>query len=326
MRATAALTLTASLVLGTAVAASADPLTATPASVAGATMTATMPTSSAPVGVSPGAFFDGTTYYLWTSGRQGRTYTSGDGRTWVEAAGARLPENGVDWSVVQEGPGSYRMYFAEFTGQPSQGPMGKRLRYATSTDLLTWTVQPGVLIEEIGGGVPHVMKTSDGRYFAYYNLLEPRGVHVATSPDGVTWTQLDVVLANDPEVVDPSSIQLPDGTFLMLAAKHGGPGGYTALRILTSRDAITWRERVRPLRTLPGGDAIDPVLVLVNGQLRVWFAYARGGDIEASRITDGILTLAPATPKAGARCTKRGTTSGKLVCAKRDGLLVWVRR
>lgn len=316
-----------SMLVVSAPSANADLLTATPASVAGATLAAAAPSPTAPPGVSPEVFVDGSTYHLWTTGGNARAYTSTDGRTWTAVDGARLPLGGADWSVVQEGPGSYRMYFAEMTGAQPCTTGAKRLRYATSSDLLTWTVQPGSLIDDIGCGVPHVMKTTDGRYFAYYNLMMPeRGVHVATSGDGLAWTVQDVILANDPDVVDPAPVQMPDGTFLMLATKHGGPGGYKALRILTSKDAIHWVERSAPLASLRGGDALDPTVELVDGKLRVWFAFAPGGDMSAARIAAGDLTLKPAAPKPGARCAKRGSRSGPLVCVKSQGKLVWARR
>lgn len=324
----AILSMLGALILGPTAPANADVLSATSTTVSGATLVTAPPAPAAPVGVSPAVTFDGMKYWLWIAGQ---TFTSPDGTTWTPLAGARLPMGGVDWSLVVEGPNSYRMYYADITGARPCSPGAKRLRMATSTDLITWTPRPEVLIADIGCGVPHVLKTSSGAYLAYYNLLEPeRGVHVATSPDGLAWTQLPGVIANDPDVVDPAAIQMPDGTFLMLGAKHGSPNGYKGLRILTSPDGRRWSERPQWLATPSGGDALDPALAIVNGSIRVWFPFAADGKIDAARLATGVLSLAPAsstkTVKLGAACAKRGAVSGTFVCQKRQGKLVWVRR
>ena len=79
----------------------------------------------------------------------------------------------------------------------------------------------------------------------------------------------------------------------MLATENGGPGGYMAQRSLTSKDGITGRLRAKPLRSLSGGNAIDPSIELVDGRIRAWFAFSPEGDMEASRIASGVLTLGP---------------------------------
>ncbi|MCF8530357.1 MAG: hypothetical protein K9G12_01515 [Candidatus Nanopelagicales bacterium] len=310
-----------------------------------ATFTSSTPPASAPLGVSPEVFLDAPTgtYYLITTSMPPTQYRSTDGITWTPV-GNQLPM-GIDWSIVQEGPASYRLYYAEMT-PPAPGsspaapctPGSKYLRYATSSDLINWTTQPGVLLGDVGCGVPHVMKTSTGNYFLYFNKKDPvyrHGVRVATSSDGLSWNELPGIVANDTELVDPAPIEMPDGTFIMIGSTTGGAKGFQELQILNSTDAINWNLRATPLYSLPGVSVLDPSVELINNQLRVWFGYAPGGDHNSSRIATGTVeftdtpTTVPATTakaKAGKKCTKKGAVSGKLVCKKKKGKLVWVRR
>ena len=305
------------------------------------------PPASAPVGVSPEVFFDSTsgTYYLLTTSMPPTQYRSNDGVTWFPV-GNQLPM-GLDWSIVQEGPSNYRLYYAEMAptspgAQPSKpcAPGSKRLRYATSSDLVTWTSQPGTLLEDVGCGVPHVMKTSDGRYFLYFNKQDTvHGVRVATSADGLTWAERPGIIADTEDLVDPAPIEMPDGSFVMIASSMGGPqsaSGLQELQILDSRDAITWKLRPQKLYVANGASVLDPSVELIDGKLRVWYGYAPGGDHNASRIAAGTVTFdgSGQQPSAstmtkkrpGDLCKKKGAKSGKLICAKHKGELMWKPR
>jgi hypothetical protein len=109
----------------------------------------TTPPASAPPGVSPEVVYDAatSTYYLITTNNPPSQYRSSDGVNWTPV-GNTLPQ-GVDWSIVQEGPRSYRLYYAEMLSSgpgaapaPPCTPGTKQLRYATSSDLVTWTPRP----------------------------------------------------------------------------------------------------------------------------------------------------------------------------------------
>ena len=305
------------------------------------------PPASAPAGVSPEVFFDSTsgTYYLLTTSMPPTQYRSSDGVNW-SPVGNQLPM-GIDWSIVQEGPSSYRLYYAEMAptspgAQPSKpcAPGSKRLRYATSSDLVTWTSQPEVLLDDVGCGVPHVMKTSNGQYFLYFNKQDTvHGVRVATSADGLVWAERPGIVAATEDLVDPAPIEMPDGSFVMIASSLGGPqsaSGLQELQILDSRDAITWKLRPQKLYVAQGASALDPSVELIDGKLRVWYGYAPGGDHNASRIAVGTVTFdgsgqQPNTStvtkkRPGDVCTKKGAKSGKLVCAKKKGELIWKPR
>ena len=324
-------------------ASAAGVLSATPATIAGATLAVTTPTAASPKGVSPDVYFDETTgtYYLYTTCRPSGTYTSTDGTNWTAVAGATL-HSGFDWSVVKMGPSDYRMYYgASNPNSPSVVKctnMKKELRYATSTDLVHWTTQPGALFSDVGCGVPHVLRKPDGTYLMYYNTITTQhGIHIATSNDGLNWTALSGPILNNQDLVDPAPIVMPDGTYLMVAST-GGAGGAQELQLLSSPDGINWTLRSTDLYAPAGVSVLDPSVEIVNGQIRVWFGYAPGMDHNNSQIASSILTLGSATAastssttagKPGSTCTKAGAKTkfqGKtVVCKKSKGKLTWVR-
>jgi len=317
-------------VLALAAPAQADVLSATPATINGAVIRTSVPPANAPTGVSPEVLYnpETNTFYLLTTANPPVQYTSTDGIGWTPTQVA-LPQ-GFDWSIVREGPSSYRLYYAEIVGgTPGQGPPppctpgSKRLRYATSTDMQSWTVQPQVLLADAGCGVPHVMKTRDGRYLLYFNKREPvHGVYVGTSPDGLSWTVRDGLVANDPDLVDPAPIELPDGTFLMVGSTTG-QGGFQELQLLSSTDGLTWTKRKSDLYSAPGASVLDPSIESVDGSLRVWFGYAPGGDHQNSRIAYGTISLGNVTATKGKKCSVKGAISGSLTCKAVKGKSIW---
>lgn len=331
--------LTIGIIAALAAPAKAAILSATPATTAGATIAVTPPDGASPPGVSPEVYYDeaAATYYLLTTAMPPTEYTSKDGKTWTAVTNARLPM-GFDWSIVKMGPSDYRLYFAEAVPGQGTGPVPpctpgtKRLRYATSSDLVNWTTQPTVLLDDLGCGVPHVMRTAAGSYLLYFNKRSTKhGVHIATSGDGLTWSVRDGIIADDEELVDPAPIQMPDGTFLMIGSTTGDPtrGRLQELQILSSPDALNWTPRASSLYAPAGHSVLDPSVEIVNGEVRVWFGYANGGDHNSSRIASGVVTLGTAKAVAGSTCSKVGATAKangkKLVCTRVKGSLVWVR-
>lgn len=336
-------------------ATAADVLSATPQTIAGATLEYTAATASSPLGVSPDIYFDDTTgiYYLYTTGSPATTYTSTDGSNWTVAAGAKLPNGGFDWSVVKMGPNNYRMYFASMTnkaGLVSCATKMKSLFYATSTDLLTWTAQPSSLVEDVGCGVPHVLRKPDGTFLLYYNTLssELTVMKIASSQDGLSFTQVGVV--NDCNLGDPAPLVMPDGTYLMISTAVCKTA--QTAQISSSPNGIDWTRRSSALLTLANAAVVDPSIELVNGKLRVWFAYAAGGGHDKAVIVTGALTLGAAatttttttaatttttattnqatTNKPGTTCNKSAAKAqfqGKtVVCKKTKGKLIWVQQ
>jgi hypothetical protein len=292
--------------------AHANTLSATASTIAGAKFAPLPLDASAPPGVSPEVYFEESskTYYLYTTAEITKIYTSKDGLVWSEASNYKLP-NGFDWSIVKMGENNYRLYYASImpgvAGTVQCSKQKKSLYYATSTDLLNWSAQTGPVFDDVGCGVPHVLKKKDGKYLLYYNTITSiHGMHILSSDDGVKWTALPGVIANNHNLVDPAPIEMPDGTFLMVTSTTGNPqkNELQELQILSSKDGINWDHRKSSLYAPAGYSVLDPALKLLDGKLRVWHGYTQGMDHGKSRIATGNLTLiaaavsAPAKPKS----------------------------
>jgi hypothetical protein len=191
------------------------------------------------------------------------------------------------------------MYFMSRSGTSPEPCSGKQLKYATSTDLVRWTPQPNVLLADLGCGVPNVVRAGDGDYRLYYvrgGDGVPHGTYMATSVDGLTWTpRAGIITPTD--MVDPSVVRLADGSWLMLTAdfrkgKSTEPF-FQKLYAATSADGFTWDfGAATPLYTAPPSEgAFDPdVVVLPNGDMRVW--WAQGTSADTATVTVGALAVA----------------------------------
>ena len=298
---------------------------------------------SSVVSVSPDVFYDEatSTYYLFTTGPgtggppspgspSVGVFSSTDGTSWAAVPGASTPIGTyADPSVIAMGDGTYRMYYA-YRASMSTGPgsacSGKQLRYATSPDLMRWTAQPGVLLEDLGCGVPNVVRASEGDYRLYYvrgGSGFAHGTYMATSPDGLAWTPTDTLLTPT-DMVDPSVVRLADGSWLMLTAdfpagKSSGPF-FQKLYAGTSVDGIEWDfGGAVPLHAAPPSQgAFDPdAVVLPDGTIRAW--WAEGTSPDTARVAAGTVTISadpdpePVTPAAPAKVTVMPGKSGMKV-------------
>jgi len=292
-----------SILLAITSVAYANTLSANLATISGAKFEPLPLDASAPPGVSPEVFFEESskTYYLYTTAEITKIYTSKDGLVWSEASNYRLP-NGFDWSIVKMGENNYRLYYASImpgvAGTVRCSQQKKALYYATSTDLLNWSAQPGPIVDDVGCGVPHVLKKRDGKYLLYHNTITYKhGMHMQSSDDGIKWSVIPGVISNNEYLVDPAPIEMPDGTFLMVAATSGDPrkNELQQLQLLSSKDGITWEHRDSALYAPLGYSVLDPALKLIDGRLRIWHGYTPGMDHSKSKITTGNLTLIAAS-------------------------------
>jgi hypothetical protein len=290
---------------------------------------------SSVVSVSPDVYYDDatSTYYLYTtgSGRGGipvpgspsiGIYSSADGETWSEVPGASTPTGTYfDPSVVKMPDGTYRMYYVYRSGMGSPCS-GKQLKYATSTDLVRWTAQSPVLLDDLGCGVPNVVYTGS-EYRLYYvrgGASVEHGTYMATSPDGLTWTTRAGMLTPK-DFVDPSVVQLTDGSWLMFTAdfpagKSSGPF-FQKLYVGTSDDGLEWDfDADAPVYTAPAGQgAFDPdAVVLPDGTVRAW--WSQGTSPDTAKITAGQVTVTPSsvpTPAAPGKPKVVSTKAGAKV-------------
>ncbi|MFM9098899.1 MAG: hypothetical protein ACKOOJ_01090 [Actinomycetota bacterium] len=297
--------------------ANADLLSATPDSMYGASFLPIVPNDTFPLGVSPEVYYEETssTYYLYTTSQPSKVYSSKDGTTWTEATGYLLP-GGFDWSIVKMGTNNYRLYYAAILPNEAQtvhcSKQKKAMFYATSTDLLRWTAQPGPIVDDVGCGVPHVLKKSDGKYLMYHNTISTKhGMHIQKSDDGISWTKIPGVILNNDQLVDPAPLEMPDGTFLMIASTTGSESyGLQRLQILSSTDGLTWVKAEKDLYSPSGVSVLDPALKIVNGKLRVWYGYTPS-DHSKSRITSGVLTLDDSLAKREAEAKAKADADAK---------------
>lgn len=273
------------------------------------------------VSVSPDVFHDAatSTFYLFTTGSgtggpptpgapSVGVYSSSDGATWSAVPGASTPSGPFsDPSVISMGDGTYRMYLTAKSGT-APGCTGKQLRYATSPDLIRWTMQPGILVEDIGCGVPQVVAAAGGfrLYYVSFDSTAPRkgecspdashGVYMRESADGLAWSAASSRLAPT-DMVDPSVVQLRDGSWLMLTADFSQcptPGFAQRLYAGTSPDGVTWDfGDVTPLYAAPASQgAFDPdAVVLPDGSVRAW--WSQGTSPDTAKVTSGTVTVAP---------------------------------
>jgi hypothetical protein len=273
------------------------------------------------VSVSPDIFYDAAsaTYFLFTTGPGTGApptpgapsigiYSSKDGASWSPVPGASTPSGAFsDPSVIAMGKDTYRMYVTSKSGT-APGCTGKQLRYATSTDLRNWTMQPQILVDDIGCGVPQVVAGPEGYrlYYVSFGASVPRkgecspdpshGVYMRESKDGLVWSAVSPRIAPT-DMVDPSVVQLPDGSWLMLTADFSQcptPGFSQKLYVGTSSDGLTWDfGNADPLYAADAGQgAFDPdAVVLPDGSVRAW--WSQGTSAEAARVTVGDVTVTP---------------------------------
>jgi sucrose-6-phosphate hydrolase SacC (GH32 family) len=190
----------------------------------------------------------------------------------------------------------------------SQPCSGKELRYATSTDLIRWTPVSTTLLADLGCGVPNVVRAGD-EYRLYYvrgrevtsaagHKSIEHGTFMATSPDGLTWTPTDRLISPQ-DFVDPSVVQLADGSWLMFTADFSSaqpppPGFFQKLYVGTSDDGRTWDfDATAPLYVAGSNQgAFDPdAVVLPDGSVRAW--WSQGTSYDNARITAGQVTVTP---------------------------------
>lgn len=148
-------------------------------------------------------------------------------------AGMRATTTG---SIVAIGGGRHRLYFSELRDSPL-GP-ATAMKSATSSDMLMWTMDPGV---RIGPGAadldqnatdPFVMASRDGGVIAWYFVQPaagsafqgPSGLYASVAADGLTFrtSVLTGIPGGNPDVVVRA-----DGMRMMyLSASDaaGGPG------------------------------------------------------------------------------------------------------
>ena len=153
------------------------------------------------------------------------SFISDDDLNFVQEAGYRLTaaaaglETISNPSIIEFAPGQYRMYYSTIAF-PGEKPGGRSIGSAVSTDLLTWSVDPGfrlgpdapVLTDSAEH--PSAVRASDGSVYLFYGKFPgpgtvTEGLYRAVSKDGLHFDKesyTGLYFANDPAV-----LKKPDG-------------------------------------------------------------------------------------------------------------------
>lgn len=262
----------------------------------------------------PSVIFDGATYHMW----YGKTDGSG-----VESMGYATSPDGLAWTLVDAAVLQPSADPTRFDGQDASqgwvmaegdtlkmwytgvGPNSGNIGYAWSLDGIAWTRVDGAGIDDsvydlamdgsgaLGLATPTVVKEG-GTYHMWYsritgfNMVFLGRIGYATSPDGITWTNVpgphtdgavldwgDAGSFDDFTVLWPAVV-VADSTFMMWYAAGGTSAQTGSLGCATSFDGVAWTK-------IPGNEANGscfdgPHLASVikqGGQYTMW--YGMGG-------------------------------------------------
>jgi len=174
---------------------------------------------------------------------QGGIYSAiskNEGLTFTVEPGVRLTATAAGLStisgpgIVKLSDGRWRMYISEGPGRPTPGEAWpvRKVVSAVSSDLLTWTMDPGV---RIGAGAvvsgdanhPSALVNGDGSISLFYNRYFPdNGLLTSTSSDGLTFISEAFILPSAQPLGDPDVVRLPDGGLRVYFGKGEEPFGF----------------------------------------------------------------------------------------------------
>ncbi len=247
-----------------------------------------------PDGVSTETVVVDGTVHAWVTTMHGMlAYTSSDGVSFSPVAGTTPP--GADAAVVPFA-GGWRMYFTQ------QLPTGKVVESAVSSDLVDWSVEPGVRLDlgtSRATGVPDAVVLPDGRvrlYFVWSDSSSPERIDSAVSSDGLAFTRErgDRLTGG---YVDPAVVRSTDGSWLMVCSTS--PGQKQRLFTAVSADGLAWKVAPKPLLDRANANVFDPTLApLPGGRYRVYFSVAAAGQALNGpyHVESGVLSSATAKP------------------------------
>lgn len=118
--------------------------------------------------------------------------------------------------IARTSDGRWRMYFSELD-TPGAAVVPLPMKSAWSSDLLTWTMDPGVRIgpgATLTGSAAHptAIANANGSVTVFFFRNADLRLYAATSADGLSFTTESAVLS---EAADPDIVTLPDGGLRM---------------------------------------------------------------------------------------------------------------
>lgn len=223
--------------------------------------------------------------------------TSSDGINWTKQGivfGSNNPhpliEYGVDGISILKENGIYKMWFNCKTYANVHAGIG----YATSSDGINWSIHPTPVIVP-SNSKPYIFSPSvvkkDNQYYMFYTvettLHGETSIHLATSTDGINWTDQGVVLTGRNYVfweyggVFCPSVIVDNNKFIMFyTAKNSIMGFYEGfIGKAESDDGINWtyysdKPELFSLDTKPWNTILVayPFVMKDNGKLKMYFS------------------------------------------------------
>ena len=190
----------------------------------------------------------------------------------------------------------YKMWYLSTTNFTGSGNEVYRIKYATSTDGINWSLQGYVLRkrssvawESEGVANPSVIFSS-GEYKMWYDARDSSGIWrigYATSTDGIVWTRvlnpvLTASLAWEGTTVAAPSVFLQDNTYHLYY--HAGPVVPKYIGHATSTDGINWTKDPNPILATGGFADFDrtyvasPEVVRAANKLKLYYSGFDGAN------------------------------------------------
>lgn len=157
----------------------------------------------------------------------GLTFTKEPGlRVSATDAGVAEPSFLSTGTIVMLADGRYRMYFSTLH-RPGAAIQPERVQSAVSSDMLSWTIEPGV---RVGAGAalagsaehPFALARADGSVTLFYGRNQPFALYASTSSDGLSFTSESQVIER---VLDSDVLADTSGTYLLYFGTHDETAG-----------------------------------------------------------------------------------------------------
>lgn len=262
---------------------------------------------------TPTVLYENGIFKMWFQGHNGSTLQIGyaqssDGIHWDVSSQPQISaiDNGLgvaEPTVIKTGS-NYYIWYHEYTQSES------RIRYATSSDGISWNIYPQPVLTRISDGWENSGPTNptvifeNGEYKMWY-LASGNGIPwkigYAVSSDGIIWTRYKnnpLVLPTLGFVGGPTVLKLND-TFHMWY--HTGSWQNTDIYHVTSGDGINWACDGN-CSVLHIGDASDsqgmtaPFTLKNNSTLYLWYGGHNGSSWQINLATFGLPQEPTHTP------------------------------
>ncbi len=246
----------------------------------------------------PHVIYDGGLFKMWFQGHDGSTFKIGsayssDGVNWNISSQPQItvssPGLANGYEVVEpmviKNASNYQMWFKEYI------PGENRIRYATSTDGNTWTINPQSVFtksqeswEYTGPTNPSII-FENNEYKMWYTAAGNTSswqMGFATSSDGINWTRNSNNPLNIPTLgfVGGPTVTKINNQYHMWY--HTGNGLNTDIYHVVSSDGIQWscdgNCSVLHIEnnTFDSQGMVAPVVLEQNGKLYLWYGGSNG--------------------------------------------------